>query len=110
MVVPLRLRQGPAVLTKAGRYRSGVRASAVIADGREMNMVNLRELKEKSRIIHQVPTSDSVFGSLDDVVKSYLVWLSVRFRNHATAFDKRLAADSEAARAEAAVFSMLRSQ
>jgi hypothetical protein len=52
----------------------------------------------------------SVHGTLDDVVAAYKLWLEVKAPDHFAAFARRLKSDAEAARAEAALFSLLRAQ
>jgi len=54
--------------------------------------------------------SGGFFGCLDDVVRGYGQWLSVKEQGHLAAFQKRLQNDPEAARAEAAMFALLRSK
>jgi hypothetical protein len=56
-----------------------------------------------------VEAGGSAFGTLDDVVRAYAQWLELKAIKHAAAFAKRLKADREAARAEAASFTLLRS-
>src|SRR5262245_13593364 len=53
---------------------------------------------------HGSPWGDSLSASVD----AYTVWLSVNAPEHRAAFISRLSADPEAARAEAAVFSLCR--
>lgn len=53
---------------------------------------------------------DMLFPSIEAVVDSFKRWLLVRNPKHHTAFVRRLQSNQEAARAEAVVFSVLRSQ
>lgn len=60
-----------------------------------------------AKIIY-TPEPRDQFGSLDDVVRAYEEWLAIKSSGHSAGFEKRLKDDPEAARAEAAVFALLR--
>ena len=58
----------------------------------------------------EVISQGGTFGTLDDVVAAYTQWLEVKANEHFAAFTKRLRTDAEAARAEAALFSLMRAK
>jgi hypothetical protein len=76
----------------------------------ERAVARMCSLVGKRRLIH-VPVAQhaAIPYSLDTVTRSYAEWLEVKHPAHHHAFMKRERAEPEAAQAEAATFSMLRS-